>query len=471
MEKKKKTGILSFWQKTAFGVGGTADNLMQNGINNMANQVFNIFLGVNPVLVSIAIFAARLWDAFTDPTMGSISDNTRSRFGRRRPYILVGGILSALTFALLWWVPASWPETGHFLWFLFGSILFYTFYTVFSVPFNALSYELTSSYHERTKVMAFRCFFGAIAGISIQWMFRLTQMDCFENTLDGMRTVSLYVAAIILGTSIIPAVFSKERFSHAVSTQQKIRLIDSLKVTLKNRTFTLLIAALILICLGLFMVGQLGVYVNIFYVFGGDKKTAATIMGFGGLLYHLTGGIIAAPIISAISGRFGKKKTLMGGLILATVGSGATFFTYNPQWPYLQFVSLMMMSPGLSCLWILTPSMVADICDEDELHTGVRREGMYGAVYSNVMKIGVSVGLLFVGFILNTSGFRAELGAAQPAQALMVMRVCYAVIPVTGLLLGLLCISRYKITAERSAEVRMQLDARHAAATKDKEGK
>lgn len=471
MGQKKRTGNLSFWQKTAFGIGGTADNLMQNGINNMANQVFNIFLGVNPALVSIAIFAARLWDAFTDPTMGSISDNTRSRFGRRRPYILVGGFLSALTFVLLWWVPAGWSEIGLFLWFLFGSILFYTFYTVFSVPFNALSYELTSSYHERTRIMAFKCFFAAVAGISIQWMFRLTQMNCFENTLDGMRTVSLYVAAIILITSIIPAVFSKERFSHAVSTQQKIRLIDSLKVTLKNRTFTLLIAALILICLGLFMVSQLGAYVNIFYVFGGDKKAAATLMGFGGLMYHLTGGVIAAPVISWVSVHAGKKATLIGGLILAAIGMGITFFTYNPQFPYLQFLSLMMMSPGLSCLWILTPSMVADICDDDELKTGVRREGMYSAVYSNVMKIGVSVGLLMTGFILNASGFRAELGAAQSAQALIIMRVCFAVIPVAGLLLGLLCVSRYKITAEQAAETKMKLDERHAAATKNEQDK
>ena len=87
---------------------------------------------------------------------------------------------------------------------------------------------------------------------------------------------------------------------------------------------------------------------------------------------------------------------------------------------------------------------------------------MYGAVYSNVMKIGVSVGLLFVGVILNASGFRAELGAMQPENALLMMRICFAVIPVAGLFLGLFCISRYPITAERALEIRMQLDLRHA---------
>ena len=457
-EQPQEEKVLSFWKKLSFGVGGTADNLMQNGINTMANQVFNIFLGVNPALVSFAIFAARLWDAFTDPTMGSVSDNTRTRFGRRRPYILVGGVLAACMFVVLWRVPESLPEMGHFLWFLIGSLAFYTFYTIFSVPFNALSYELSPNYNERTRIMAFKCFFGAIAGISIQWMFRLTQMECFENTLDGMRTVSLGAAAIILCSSIVPALFLKERFAH--SSQKKIKLLDSLKVALKNRTFTLLIAAIILICLGLFMVGQLGVYINIYYVYGGDQKAAATILGFAGMLYHLSGGITAAPIISWLSARFGKKRTLMGGLIVATIGAASKFFTYIPEMPYLQLVSLFLMSPGLSCLWILTPSMVADICDEDELATGVRREGMYGAVYSNVMKLGVSVGLLVVVFILNASGFDAALGADQSPQALLIMRTCFSAVPVAGLLLGLFCVSRYPISREKAAATRAALEAK-----------
>lgn len=464
MKNNKNSGkkdLLSYWQKTAFGVGGTADNLMQNSVNNMANQVFNIFLGINPVLVSIGIFAARIWDAFTDPTMGSISDNSRGRFGRRRPYILIGGILAALTFILLWRVPEHWSEPGLFLWFLFGSLLFYTFYTVFSVPYNALSYELSPNYNERTRIMAFRVFFAGVAGIFIQWIFRLTQMDCFENTLDGMRTVSLGVAAIIAVTAVIPAICSKERLAHTVSDQKKVPLLDSLKVTLKNRTFTMLITAVILICLGLFMVGQLGIYINIYYVYGGDEKAAATILGFAGTLYHLTGGITASPIISAISSRFGKKKTLIGGLVLALIGTAGKFWTYNPEMPYLQLVSLALMSPGLCCLWMLTPSMVADICDEDELDTGIRREGMYGAVYTNVMKIGVSVGLLFVGVVLAASGFDASLGVAQPEHTLLVMRICFAAIPSAGLLLGLFCVTRYPITAQRAAAVREQLDARH----------
>ncbi|MFA5689849.1 MAG: MFS transporter [Kiritimatiellales bacterium] len=460
IKNKQRAGILSFWQKTAFGVGSTADNLMQNSVNTMANQVFNIFLGVNPALVSLGIFSARLWDAFTDPVMGGISDNTRSRFGRRRPYMLIGGVLAAFMYVLLWRVPSGgWSEIGYFLWFLIGSITFYTFYTIFSVPFNALGYELSTDYNERTRIMAFRAFFSALAGFSIQWIFRLTQMDCFENTLDGMRTVSLFIAGIMIVASIIPAVCSKERFA---KTQAKecIPLFASLLVTLKNRTFVLLICAVICACLGLFMIGQLGIYINIYYVFGGDAKAASTYLAFGGMIYHLCGGITAAPVISWISSKIGKKKTLIGGLTLAAAGSMLKYVTYVPEYPCLQFIVSVMMSPGLSCLWVLAPSMVADICDEDELHTGVRREGMYSAMYSNVMKIGVSVGLLFIGVILNASGFDAKLGAAQSPAAIQAMRICFTVIPVVGLLLAILFVSRYPISAECADETRRKLEAR-----------
>lgn len=461
--------VLSLWEKTAFGVGGAADNLMQNAINSMANQVFNIFLGMNPVLISLMIFCARVWDAFTDPTMGSISDNTRSRFGRRRPYIIAGGLIGAALFVLLWRVPVGWSHGAQFAWLLIGSLLFYTAYTVFAVPYYALGSELTPDYNERTSVMSYRAFFASSLGLSMSWMYRLTQLDCFENTLDGMQTVSLGVAVIMIISASIPALCCKERFAKMVSGQKKEPFWHSLKVTLKNRSFCLLLAVVVLTCLGVFMVNQLGSYINIFYVFGGDQKGASWLMGLSGTVYGVCGGLVAAPLVSWVSKRLGKKRTLMLTLACAAVGAGTKFFTFDPRWPYMQFLSLAIMAPGLGGLWILTPSMVADICDEDEVATNVRREGMYNAIYTNFLKIGISVGMLIVGVLLQVSGFRAELGAAQPEHSLFILRVCYSVVPVAGLLLGMVFVHFYPITEERAAATRALLDERHAKKESEKQ--
>ncbi len=455
---------LSFWRKIAFGFSGSAENLMQNSINNMANPIFNIVLGVNPALISLAIFISRIWDAFTDPTMGAISDNTRGRFGRRKPYMLVGGIMASLIFVLLWRIPAGLSSTGYFIWFLVGSLMFYTFYTIFSVPCVALSYELSPEYNERTRIIAYRSVFAGTMGIAMPWMYRLTQLERFDNPLDGMHTVSIGVASLMLLGSMIPTFFTKERLARSVSHQKKNPLLSSLKTTLKNRNFRLLVGMVIFSCLGLFMVGQLGVYVNIYYVYGGDKLAASTMLGIGGTLYGLAGGILAAPLVSLVSARIGKKKTLLYGLMLAAVGTATKFFTYNIEWPALQLISLLLMSPGLSCMWILSPSIMADIADEDEWNTGSRREGMYGAVFSNVMKIGVSIGLLAVGFILNATGFDVALGGAQSSGTLLAMRLCFTLIPFCGLSIAVLLVGRLDISKARALEIRRLLDERHAAA-------
>lgn len=462
-----ETDRLPFSSKLLFGVGGTIDAYLSTAIHTIANQVFNIFLGMNPVLISLVIFLSRLWDAFTDPFMGSVSDNTRSRFGRRRPFILVGGIGAALIYVLMWRFSPTWSHVVIFWWFLLMTLVFYTFGTICSVPYNALSYELSPNYNERTRIMAVRIFFGALAGVSVQWTYRLTQMECFTDTLDGIRTVSIGIALILVVSALLPALFSKERLAQVAQRQQKVPFWPSLKQTFRNSSFVFLIAGVILACLGLFMVGQLGTYINIYHIFGGDTKAASTMLGLGGMLYHLCGGVMAAPLISFLARKFGKKETLLGGLLLGIVGTGTKFWTYTPDNPYLQLTSMLVMSPGLSCLWILTPSIVADICDEDELETGIRREGMYGAVYSNVMKFGMSIGLLLTGFILNLTGFRAELGNQQPEHSLFMMRILYALIPSSSLLLAVACILKVGVSEQKANGIRAQLDARHAQRESD----
>ncbi|MDF7823483.1 MFS transporter [Pontiellaceae bacterium B12227] len=462
MVERPENRVVPVWQKTAFGIGGVGDTLMQNAVNNMANQVLNIFLGINPVLVSLAIFISRLWDAFSDPVIGSVSDNTRTRLGRRRPFMIIGGMGAACLFVVLWSFPFAQTDMGYFAWFLGCSLVFYTFYSLFSVPFNALGYELSPSYNERTRIMAFKFVFSTLAGLMIQWQFRFTQLERFENTLDGMKTVSVFIAGVILCTTLIPAILCRERLAREVAAQKKIRLFTSLKATFRNRSFSLLMLVLILCCLGMFMVTQLGIYINIYYIFEGDKRAASIMLGIAGTTYHLMGGIIASPIISYVAARIGKKRMLMIGLGMALIGAASKFFTYNPQWPYMQLASLALMSPGLACLWILTSSMVADICDEDELENGTRREGMFSAVYGYVMKIGISFGLLLTGFLLNATGFDARAGADQNPQAILYLRILQSAIPATALLLALFLIRRYSITTERAEQVRAELEKRHA---------
>ena len=144
-------------KKSAWSIGSITDVYMTNALNYLAFPIFNMGLGVDPRMLGWALGLPRIWDAISDPLMGNISDNIRTRFGRRRPFILIGAILCAVMFALLWTSAASgWSPTAIGWWFMAMVFLYYTAYTIFAVPWGALGLELTSDYNERTRVQAYR---------------------------------------------------------------------------------------------------------------------------------------------------------------------------------------------------------------------------------------------------------------------------------------------------------------------------
>lgn len=449
---------MRFGEKVAFGVGGLAENTMHNAVNQMANPVFNVGLGVTPMMLGLATLIFRLWDAVANPVMGVISDRTQSRFGRRRPYIVGGAVFSAFFFALIWWAPAGWSTTAYFWWFLLVSLFFYTGFTIFGVPYLALGYEMSPDYHERTRVMSFRTWFASAGGIAVQWLFWLTQRDIFPNTVEGMRIVGLGVGVLLLLAGATPGLFVKERVltsEEKKANRESIRFRSMFDV-LGVRPFQILLGALAVAVLGMFLVSILGFYINVYYVFGGNLKASSTVIGVSGSFYHLCC-MASVPAIMWTSTRLGKRRTLVLFLGVAVMGTLLKWVCYTPEAPYLQLVVTALMAPGLSALWTLLSSMNADVTDYDELENGLRREGAFGAIYNWVLKLGFAICFLAAGVILQASGFDAVLGGNQPPHTIHLIRVLYTVVPATGLLLAMGIIAFYPITEERAYAIRQEL--------------
>jgi GPH family glycoside/pentoside/hexuronide:cation symporter len=199
-------------QKFSYGLGAIVNNLLGGAIGFMS-IVLNVGLGINPALVGTLQAIPRLTDAITDPVMGYISDKTRSKYGRRRPYIFVGAIMVGLVFALMWQLPAGMSEMFYFWFFLGGSIIFYMFYTMFATPWVALGYELTSDYHERTILMGVMNFMGQFAWISLPWFYAIMENDrLFDNSVQGARTLAIVIGVFVAVLGIIPAIFCREKF-------------------------------------------------------------------------------------------------------------------------------------------------------------------------------------------------------------------------------------------------------------------
>lgn len=455
---KKATSVSSvkMIRKLGWGSGVFADVIMANAFSYLANPIYNVALHVDPRLIGWAMGLPRVWDAITDPIMGNISDNTRSRWGRRRPYVLAGAILSGLIFALVWNPPGGWSPKALGLYFLAISFLYFTAYTIFSIPWNALGLELTDDYHERTGVQAVKTFLQAVGGMSLGMMWWLAIKIGRGDDVLGIRWVGVIFGIVIIGSGIVSAWSGKERVMK--EQQERIAFMPAVKATFRNSAFMKVAGVLLCVLVGLFLIQPMALYINIFHVYGGNKEPVAHLNMIMNFIFQGVG-LALTPLVAMVSRRFGKKNTLSAGLLFVALGYFISWWTYTPQMPYLQMLTLGLCAPGLSCLWILTPSMVADLCDLDELHTGRRREGMYMATYTWVIKAGLALSMVLSGYLLQGSGYRAE-AVEQAAGVITKLRLFYMIIPTVFTIAAFVLARKYPLTEERSMQIRKELDSR-----------
>ncbi len=445
-------------QKVAFGLGMATPIAFVNSVAQLTNLIFNIGLGVSPIFLGIAQMIPRLWDAISDPLAGFLSDNTRSRWGRRRPYILLGGIATGICYAAIWWVTPGQSEAMLLAYYLAATLVFFTAVTLYSVPLVALGYEMSRDYHERTKLFAYGSFIGNVCAILTPWMYRLANASFFENEVVGMKYVGIGVAGIIVMTAILCGTQCKEVHYKEASGQAKIKFWSTQKAMMKNHTFLRLIACIFLITAGFNFVNGFSNYIMIYYVFDGAKAAASTVMGINGTAWAIAALIAVFPMAWA-SRHLGKAMTVRIAILLMVVGGLLKVVCYNRTYPLLSLIPTILLSTGMLVLYTMAGSMIADICDEDEVQSGVRREGSFSALYSWWLKMAVSTAYLVAGFMLVSTKFDHTL-IQQSDFTLFWLRFWEIGIPSALCMVGLLLLHRYPLTEDRAYENKRILDER-----------
>ena len=461
---------IPFHLKLVYGLGAFVNNTLAAAIGGMV-IVLNLGLGLSPALVGLLSALPRLTDAITDPLMGYISDNTRSRWGRRRPYIFVGAIAAAVIFALLWQLPAGKSDSYYFWYFLIGSFVFFLAYTVYATPWVALGYELTPDYHERTRLMGVQNFIGTIAYMISPYFLAIMYLPMFGNEVKGASYLALIIAGVVILLGIMPAIFLRERFKQPVSTGGDVidaesPLIRNIRqffkgfiITLKFKPFLKLCIATFLVFNGFILIAAFQSYVFIFYIFGGDAEQGSKLFGHSGLLQAIAGlGVIA--FVTWLATKIGKRRAFFVSTGISMIGYASKWFFYTPDNPWLAMVPAPLMAFGLAGLFTLMPSMIADVVDFDEVETHERREGMYGSIFWWVVKLGQSVAFFVGGLLLVATGFDVELGSNQTPEAIRLMRLFDAFVPCVASGIAIWAIASYSITEEKAHQVRMLLEAR-----------
>ncbi len=466
---------ISFPQRLAYGAGAFVNNLLSAAIGGMM-IILNLGLHMDPRMVGWVSALPRLVDTIIDPVMGYVSDTTRSRWGRRRPYIFVGAILTAVVFALLWQLPRNMSQNFYFIWFLVGSVVFYICYTIFVAPWVALGYELTPDYHERTRLMGTQNFIGQFAYVVSPWFLWIMNGGRFGDQLSGARWLGVAVALCTLILGILPAVFLRERMAalagaekaeHAVAKPRggsKVKanvseFFSGFASTMSTRPFLKLCAATFLVFNGFILISAFSSYVIIYYVAQGDQALGSKWIGISGTV-GAVGSFAAVALVTWLGTRIGKRHAFFVSTGISMVGYAMKWVCYNPAAPWMVLLPAPFLAFGLGGLFTLMPAMIADVVDADELKTRQRREGMFSSVFWFTVKLGLTAALAGSGYLLTWTGFDVEKGGGQGGSTITMLRLFDAFLPFVTSGIAIWAVASFPITEQKANEVRAELERR-----------
>ena len=453
-------------QKVGWGLGSFLDMWGHWLYQSLAFHVFNVGLGMAPGLISTALGIKIFIDAASDAFFGWLSDNTRTRFGRRRPFILIGGVLAGVGLPLMFAVGRGWTDEQYFVFMLVSLALYVPVMSCFNMPWVSLGSEMTPDYHERTAVMSVKNAIQKIPELAMFVAAQFTTLAVFRGAdgkpdiLLGAQVYTSILGAIMVALSFAIFFMVRERYYAAVVVKQreKVPFRDTLYRTLANRPFRMLLGTMLAYGMATAMVGLLGYYATVYYVCKGDVAAGAqwnSLMGVSGMVMGLAG----IPFAGWLARRHGKRNALAVVLLLAIGAFIGDWFFYNPELPWLQLLASGCVAFTGAGFWTLYGSAMADVVDHDELETGQRREGSFAACQSWISKVGLALGNGASGWVLQFTGFDAKL-PVQSEEALFLIRVLLSGIPAVGLAIALVVILRFQLTEQRMNDIRVGLELR-----------
>ncbi len=451
MSTKAQPDKLSRKTKIFYGIGDLGNAVVNSAIQFFLMKFYTDGALVPPALAGNALLIGKIWDAINDPLFGWFTDRTKSRFGKRRVFMIFGAIPLAISIALLWFVPTQ-DKIWTFVWIALTFILFDTVWTLTNVPYYALTSELTDDYDERSSLTTYRMAM-AVPAYLVGAALTPAIVGLFALQRTGYAFIGIAYGILAGAVLLIAAAGIRERTGLALAKPEPSPF-KSLVVALKNKPFVWLCATYFIVNISFAFIKILMAYYVEYQLL--MKAEISLVMGL--MLICVT---ISLPFWQWLSRKMDKGPAYALGMLVGGAAVVLTFFLPH-QSTWLIYVVSVLAGFGFSAQWIFPWAMVADVGDYDRAETGQQRSGMYYGVWGLATKISEALALAAVGWIL--TGFGYVPNVEQTPQALLGIRLFFGLVPAGCIFLALPLLVKYPITRKSHAEVRTKLDAMDAAA-------
>jgi sugar (glycoside-pentoside-hexuronide) transporter len=446
--KNKK---LSFGLKVGYGIGDVGSNIFI-----VTSGLFLLFfltniLGVEPALAGLVLLFPKLWDVISDPIMGGISDVTRSRMGRRRPYLLAASIPFGIIFFLLFLTPHYNSELAKALYVGLMFALGCTVFTVFNVPYSSMVAEMSDDYNERMSITSFRMI-GSSIGVLLAGGLAMPLVEIGGGGEAGFRFMG-FVLGVFITVFCLICFFGTRKAKTLQANDKRPPFSEQVKIAFRNTPFKMLMMMYTFqsLAIGVLMAGLI-YYVK--YV----MDLPETSMGIVFPILIVTA-IIFIPVWLKIGVKIGKIKAYTIGLLILSVMLFSLFFTKSSQLN-LFYIQIFLLGIGFSSFQLFPFSMLPDTIEFDELQSGMRREGIFSGIWSSAQKTAYSVGPSIVGFTLSMSGF--VNASMQPESVEVGVRIIFCLFTAGMILISLLPFYKYDLTEERFEEIKLMIQQKHS---------
>ena len=451
--------------KVFAGVGTAAFGIKDQGFGALLMLFYNQVLGLPPAWVGTGIMLAMVVDAMFDPIMGQISDNTRSRWGRRHPFMYASALPLSIFFALLWSPPALAPQM-LIAYLVVAAILVRMALSVYEIPSMALLSELSTNYDDRTSLVAWRYFFGYAGGVGMTIIaFKYFLVPTAAQPIGQLNRAGYHLygwvsAALMLGLVLLSALGTHRRipFLHRADDRPSLKISDaarSMRQIFFNPAYISILSAMLLFSIASGLTTGLGLYINTYFW----RLQAGQIAGLSSAA--LVGALLAFLVALPISRKLGKKR---GAILLYSLPLLVTAFPVvlrltgvlsanTPGVLPLLFAGVVLTTMCGIAASILAVSMVSDVGEQIRVRTGKRAEGLLFSVVVLINKAVSGLGVMASGFLLAFVRFpaKAQPGAVS-APALNELAISFVSLVGICSVLAIVALCFYPITREQHEE-------------------